>query len=63
MLVRLALNFFVLISRGRHLSTRNPGPPSPVETGHPLTFILYHGTVPKIGFPNCIDKILMSTGP
>ena len=25
--------FFVLILRGRHLSTRNPGPASPVETG------------------------------
>ena len=31
----LALNVFVLILRGRYLSTRHPGPASPVEANHP----------------------------
>ena len=33
--VRLALDFFALILRGRRLSARNPGPASSVEADHP----------------------------
>jgi len=33
---------FALISRGRRLSARNPGPASPVEACHPRAWLLYH---------------------
>jgi len=42
--VRLALDFFALILRGRRLSARNPGPASSVEADHPhcVSIITWH---------------------